>query len=129
MFVVSGRTATEEDTMGAITTTGRVGKGKKVHAISENHADCGASFRKGFGKNRPVSVTGEQIDCLHCIRIHKLDAPAAPAAAAPAAPAKCANAPIVELGRGRLYGHCGTCGKEGKVATGGRIRAHFPLAA
>jgi len=46
--------------------TGRVGKGHQVHRIAAGSSVCGASFRRGFGTNRPVFVTGEAVTCKSC---------------------------------------------------------------
>lgn len=49
--------------------TGRVGKGNMVHEIvNGSSSKCGSSYRKGFGANRPVYVTGEAVTCRHCSR-------------------------------------------------------------
>jgi hypothetical protein len=107
--------------MNATTQTGRVGNGRKVHAISANHAECGTSFRKGFGANRPVKVTGEDITCLSCLKRHGVEAPAA--APAEQAPTKtyCPNKGVVDLHR--IYSTCKSCGREGKVLRG-KLRQH-----
>lgn len=46
--------------------TGRVGHGVHVHRIVANSSVCGASFRRGLGKQRPVRVTGEAVTCGNC---------------------------------------------------------------
>jgi hypothetical protein len=48
--------------------TGRVGDGLAVHVIVENHARCGASFRRNSlgATTRRVRITGEDVTCENC---------------------------------------------------------------
>lgn len=101
----------------------RTRKGSKAHA-SAHCANQRRSIFTGDILAIPAGELGNWSGCQHCC--DAADMLALVPASVRAALALCDNSGVTRPGR--IYSHCRSCGKEGKVSRStGKIKAHAPL--